>query len=110
MGRCPRSNFLLAISVFPAWVYSSSRLIRVMYCRRFDKGLPGWIMILSQPSDEDERRCTMNKHTIWYTRCPTPTASGIAFQRHSFGELFVGTEYEVRNIQELGREHANVHF
>jgi ABC-type nitrate/sulfonate/bicarbonate transport system substrate-binding protein len=52
----------------------------------------------------------MNKHTIWYTRCQAPTASGIAFQRHSFGELFVGTEYEVCNIQELGHKHADAHF
>jgi len=48
--------------------------------------------------------------TIWYTRCPVPTASGIAFQRGLFAETFAGTPYAVRNIKELGRERANTHF
>ncbi|MEC9341685.1 MAG: ABC transporter substrate-binding protein [Pseudomonadota bacterium] len=49
--------------------------------------------------------------TIWYTRCPVPTASGIAFQRHMFGEEFRGgDDFEVRNIKELGRDKADSHF
>jgi len=42
-------------------------------------------------------------HTLWYTRCPVPTASGIAFQRKLFGELFAGTDYAVRNIKEVDK-------
>lgn len=48
--------------------------------------------------------------TIWYTRCPVPTASGIAFQRRTFDKAFAGTPYEVRNIKELGLTGANTHF
>lgn len=48
--------------------------------------------------------------TIWYTRCPVPTASGVAFQRRMFDDAFAGTPYEVRNIKELGLAGANTHF
>ena len=49
--------------------------------------------------------------TIWYTRCPVPTASGIAFQRNMFGaEFHGGDDFEVRNIKELGRDKADSHF
>ena len=50
-------------------------------------------------------------NTIWYTRCPVPTASGLAFQRQLFGAEFRGgDDFEVRNIRELGREKADSHF
>jgi ABC-type nitrate/sulfonate/bicarbonate transport system substrate-binding protein len=49
--------------------------------------------------------------TIWYTRCPVPTASGLAFQRGLFGQEFRGGEdFEVRNLKELGRARADSHF
>ncbi|MBV1960356.1 MAG: ABC transporter substrate-binding protein [Immundisolibacteraceae bacterium] len=48
--------------------------------------------------------------TIWYTRCPVPTASGVAFQRDMFAEEFDGSDFSVRNIKELGREKADSHF
>jgi ABC-type nitrate/sulfonate/bicarbonate transport system substrate-binding protein len=48
--------------------------------------------------------------TLWYTRCPVATASGIAFQRLSFDEEFDGSDFVVRNIKELGREKADSHF
>lgn len=51
-----------------------------------------------------------NKTTIWYTRCPVPTASGVAFQRRMFDSAFADTPYEVRNIKELGLSQANTHF
>ena len=47
---------------------------------------------------------------IYYTRCPVPTASGIAFQRGMFAELFRGSGYEVRNLSELGSEYQDVHY
>ena len=50
------------------------------------------------------------KKTIWYTRCPVPTASGIAFQRGMFDAAFEGTAYQVRNIKQLGAARANTHF
>lgn len=49
-------------------------------------------------------------HTLWYSRCPVATASGIAYQRGMFDEEFNGSDYEVRNIKELGRSKANTHF
>ncbi|MBC7161801.1 MAG: ABC transporter substrate-binding protein [Immundisolibacter sp.] len=48
--------------------------------------------------------------TLWYTRCPVATASGIAFQRKSFDEEFAGSAFEVRNIKELGPSQADTHF
>jgi sulfonate transport system substrate-binding protein len=49
-------------------------------------------------------------HTIWYTRCPVATASGIAYQRGMFEQEFAGSGFEVRNIKELGRDSATTHF
>lgn len=49
-------------------------------------------------------------HTLWYSRCPVATASGIAYQRKMFDEEFQGSEFEVRNIKELGRQQASTHF
>lgn len=48
--------------------------------------------------------------TLWYTRCPVATASGIAFQRQSFDAEFAGSDFRVRNIRELGRDRADTHF
>ena len=45
-----------------------------------------------------------------YTRCPVPTASGIAFQRGLFTELFRESGYEVRNLSEFGPESKDVHY
>ena len=47
---------------------------------------------------------------IYYARCPVPTASGIAYQRGMFDEHFAGSGTAVRNVRELGPEHANAHF
>lgn len=49
-------------------------------------------------------------HTLWYTRCPVATASGIAYQRRMFDTEFAGSPYEVRNLKELGRDRAVTHF
>ena len=47
---------------------------------------------------------------LYYTRCPVPTASGIAFQRRMFDPVFRGTPYEVRDLRELGPDHRNAHY
>ena len=47
---------------------------------------------------------------LYYTRCPVPTASGIAFQRRMFDPVFRGTSYEVRDLRELGPDHRNAHY
>ena len=47
---------------------------------------------------------------LYYTRCPVPTASGIAFQRRMFDSLFQSTDYEVRDLRELGPTHRNAHY
>ncbi len=47
---------------------------------------------------------------IYYTRCPVPTASGIAFQTGMLAEAFEDSGYTVPNIVELGPAHQNVHY
>ena len=47
---------------------------------------------------------------LYYTRCPVPTASGIAFQRRMFDSVFQSTDYEVRDLRELGPAHRNAHY
>ena len=47
---------------------------------------------------------------IYYTRCPVPTASGIAFQRGMFSEMFRDSGYEVRDLNELGPDCQDVHY
>lgn len=44
------------------------------------------------------------ERTIWYTRCPVATATGIALENNLFGEEFDGSDTEFRNIRELGRD------
>lgn len=50
------------------------------------------------------------KTKIWYTRCPVPTASGLAYRLGLFDQMFAGTQYEVRNIKELDRDNWDTHF
>lgn len=54
----------------------------------------------------------MDENTIWYTRCPVPTASGIAVQRGLFDQAFAGSGWQVRNIRERGEgaDGLNTHF
>ena len=53
----------------------------------------------------------MLSHTsIYYTRCPVPTASGIAFQTGMLAEAFEGSGYDVPNIVELGPAGRDVHY
>ena len=47
---------------------------------------------------------------IYYTRCPVPTASGIAFQRGMFVDSFRDSGYEVRDLGELGPHYKDVHY
>ena len=47
---------------------------------------------------------------IYYTRCPVPTASGIAFRRGMFVESFRHSGYEVRALSELGPQFRDVHY
>ena len=47
---------------------------------------------------------------IYYTRCPVPTASGIAFQTGMFTDAFKDSDYVVPNITELGPDHQDVHY
>ncbi len=51
-------------------------------------------------------------NTIWYTRCPVPTASGIAKQRDMFNSAFADSGWAVRNIRERGEsgDKLNTHF
>ena len=47
---------------------------------------------------------------IHYTRCPVPTASGIAFQRGMFDAAFAGSGYRVEDLQSLGPGHRDAHY
>lgn len=42
--------------------------------------------------------------TIWYTRCPVATATGIALEMNYFDQEFSGSGIEFHNIKELGRD------
>lgn len=47
---------------------------------------------------------------LYYTRCPVPTASGVAFQTGMFADAFAESDYVVPNIAELGPGHQDVHY
>ena len=47
---------------------------------------------------------------LYYTRCPVPTASGVAFQTGMFADAFAESDYVVPNITELGPGHQDVHY
>jgi ABC-type nitrate/sulfonate/bicarbonate transport system substrate-binding protein len=49
--------------------------------------------------------------TIWYTRCPVPTATGIAADLGWLGDEFAADGIEVRSLQDISREEAaNYHY
>jgi len=50
------------------------------------------------------------KIPVYYTRCPVPTATGIALQKGFFDELFLETDYDFLNIKALGAKHADAHY
>ncbi|XVQ15303.1 ABC transporter substrate-binding protein [Spirillospora sp. CA-255316] len=47
---------------------------------------------------------------IWFTRCPVPTASGLAHGRGRLTEAFAGLGVEVGVLQDAGPELARHHF
>jgi ABC-type nitrate/sulfonate/bicarbonate transport system substrate-binding protein len=48
---------------------------------------------------------------IWFTRCPVPTATGIAADLGWLSEEFAPDDIEVRSLQDLGRDKAaDVHY
>ena len=52
----------------------------------------------------------MTELTLYYTRCPVPTASGIAYQRRMFDAAFAGTQYAVADLGSLGPEYRDTHY
>ena len=72
--------------------------------------LPWGIKLGGNPPHSPTEGISIMATDIWYTRCPVPTASGIAFRRNMFDEEFDGSDFKVRNIKELGREKADSHF
>ncbi len=52
----------------------------------------------------------MSDLTLFYTRCPVPTASGIAYQRRMFDAAFAGTRYAVAELGSLGPAHRDAHY
>ncbi len=51
-------------------------------------------------------------NTLWYTRCPVPTSSGIAKQNNLFDNAFADSGWQVRNIRQRGADGSslNTHF
>ena len=47
----------------------------------------------------------LSRTPLYYTRCPVPTASGVAFQTNMFADAFAESAYVVPNITELGPGH-----
>lgn len=47
---------------------------------------------------------------LWYTRCPVPAASGVAFQLGWLGEVFAGEGIEVQALQDGPVELIRHHF
>ena len=47
---------------------------------------------------------------LYYTRCPVPTASGIAFHRRMFESAFSDGKFCVRELNELGPDHLDAHY
>jgi ABC-type nitrate/sulfonate/bicarbonate transport system substrate-binding protein len=72
--------------------------------------MPWGIKLGRNPPHSPTEGISIMATDIWYTRCPVPTASGIAFRRNMFDEEFDGSDFKVRNIKELGREKADSHF
>ena len=48
--------------------------------------------------------------SVYYTRCPVATATGIALEKGILDSLFAGTPYALCNIAGLGGDHANAHY
>jgi ABC-type nitrate/sulfonate/bicarbonate transport system substrate-binding protein len=47
---------------------------------------------------------------VYYTRCPVPTATGIALDNGMFDRLLAGTPYVLRDIADAGEQYANAHY
>jgi len=47
---------------------------------------------------------------IWFTRCPVPTATGIAYKLGWLSEAFASDGIELRTLQESGSELARHHY
>ncbi|MBC2664176.1 ABC transporter substrate-binding protein [Novosphingobium flavum] len=48
--------------------------------------------------------------TIWFTRCPVPTATGIAYKLGWLTEAFAGDGIALRTLQESGSDLARHHY
>ena len=50
------------------------------------------------------------RQAFYYTRCPVPTATGIALDQGIFDQLYAGTRHVLRDIAELGGKNAEAHY
>jgi ABC-type nitrate/sulfonate/bicarbonate transport system substrate-binding protein len=51
-----------------------------------------------------------NADTIWFTRCPVPTATGLAYKLGWLVEEFASDGIQVQTLQEVGGELARHHY
>ena len=92
-------------------------MVLLTCCTMLEKGVGvntfgGWVYLLRPlfPSMVTRLVTTPSTTRIYYTRCPVPTAAGIAFQRRMFDPVFAGSGYEVHDIRELGPAHRDAHY
>ena len=52
----------------------------------------------------------MSIDTIWFTRCPVPTATGLAYKLGWLEEEFAADGIGIRTLQEVGGEQARHHY
>jgi ABC-type nitrate/sulfonate/bicarbonate transport system substrate-binding protein len=55
-----------------------------------------------------QRRAVSIGKSLYYTRCPVPTATGIALERGMLADVYAGTPYELRDVAEL--RNADAHY
>ncbi|RFU86907.1 ABC transporter substrate-binding protein [Streptomyces triticagri] len=58
--------------------------------------------IAPAPRDSAPRTTPASPETLWYTRCPVPTATGIAADRHLLADEFAADGIAVRSLQDVG--------
>ncbi len=59
------------------------------------------------PASSADASSTLDK--IWFTRCPVPTATGLAYKLGWLGEEFAGDRIDLETLQETGQQQLRRH-
>ena len=60
--------------------------------------------------DDEPGGQSAGRQALYYTRCPVPTATGIALDHGIFDQLYAGTRHALRDIAEAGSENTAAHY